>query len=382
MDHNRKHCTNPPSIVLNKSTANATANADANVTAVFGLNQLWTNIYPYDSSYNPIILDVQFLNNSLSSWKMWEKAWIAYIISNTIMKCTNIVFIFHINDNTLPSTKSMFDIRISRFLDQGCYSYIGTDSLYVSPSSTDPTDIGQSMNFGWMDAPFNFTFSYNNQSYTTDSNFYNGGYIDGAGSSIIHEFGHSLGMYHELQSPFSNPLQFNKTITYQYFAIADNWDKETVDYNVLNFDSSYRKNGSTFDPHSIMKYSLPACLLTNGSIDPNSCTGFLTSLNFGFYLSYDKSSIEGEYIEQYNNKLSNMDKLWLSNNYPKPSTLPTPPPPPPTPPPSPPPTPPPSPPPTPPPSSQSKYTDTIMTIIGIVIAIIMISLLLYHYRSK
>ena len=62
------------------------------------------------------------------------------------------------------------------------------------------------MNFGWFDAPFLYTFIVNDVSYTTPSFFYRGGY-DGIGGTIIHEFGHALGMKHELQSPFQNKIQ-------------------------------------------------------------------------------------------------------------------------------------------------------------------------------
>lgn len=302
----KRYCSNPPSKLFQfKSTA----------TAVFELPKLWTNIYPYDSSYHPIVLDVQFLDNrTTSKWQQWEKAWVAYIITTTIMLSANIVFIFHINDNTLPSFKKTFDIRISRFLDQGCYSYIGTDSLEVYT-----IDIGQSMNLGWMDAPFSHDFIYNNQWYRTGRpmTFDNGGYTDGAGSTIIHEFGHALGMHHELQSPFSNPLVFNIDKTYAYFkGEPNNWSEETIDYNVLVFETASHKNGSTFDQYSIMKYSLPACLLLNGATNPAYCNNFPNSSIF--YLSDYKGETTpvGNYIQQYNNSLSNMDKLWLSINYP------------------------------------------------------------------
>ena len=332
---NKRHCTNAPPPQIDK-------NKPVNTTAVFGVNQLWTNVYPYDSTFDPIQLDVQFIDNpscpagsscentsNWISWKPWEKAWVARVITNSIMKCANIKFIFHINDNNLPNGKTVFDIRISRLLNQGCYSYIGTDSL------TSNNNVGASINFGWMDAPLDYTFTYNGISYTTDANFNQGGYSQGAGSTIIHEFCHAVGMYHELQSPFNNTLIFNSQNTLNYFSQNDGWLSAQTNTNVLDLETASSKNGSTFDQYSIMKYSLPACLLTNGSIKQgdcanfiecstvnglnantnNDCANFINQENVGF-LDNNVLSQNGGYIQQFNDGLSPLDCAWLATNYP------------------------------------------------------------------
>ena len=92
--------------------------------------------------------------------------------------------------------------------------------------------------------------------------------LAGIGGTIIHEFGHALGMKHELQSPFQNKIQWNKDIVYKYFAdnAHGNWSKEIVDYNILDPISPVGLNGSAFDRYSIMKYVLPSSLLLNPTL--------------------------------------------------------------------------------------------------------------------
>jgi hypothetical protein len=81
--------------------------------------------------------------------------------------------------------------------------------------------------------------------------------------SILHEFGHALGMVHEHQNP-AGGIPWDKDKVYEYYLINEGWDSKKVDINVLGRYSKKHMNFSEFDPDSIMMYEVPACLTTNG----------------------------------------------------------------------------------------------------------------------
>ncbi|MCO6565085.1 MAG: hypothetical protein J6581_06545 [Apibacter sp.] len=128
------------------------------------------------------------------------------------------------------------DIKINFDNSGGSWSYVGTDSKYIAQNTP-------SMNFGW------FT------NYTSDTEF---------SRTIIHEFGHALGLHHEHQSPTAN-IQWNKEKVYEYYGGAPNyWSKETVNHSIFEKYSSTTTNYSSFDSQSIMLYSFPASLTLDG----------------------------------------------------------------------------------------------------------------------
>ena len=192
----------------------------------------------------------------IGSWQGWQKAWIAKIITETVMVYANLNFQF-ILDGSRPIRNC--DIRISCNAAWGCYSYLGIDSI-------DPSLLGQeSMNFGWWDAPRSYTFTYNGVSYTTPSSFDQGGY-PGQGTTIVHEFGHALGMIHEHQTPYNNPLVWNTQALYNYFGgPPNNWTQSEIDSNIIERYTNTNLNGSDFDGNSIMKYTFPSSFLVNPS---------------------------------------------------------------------------------------------------------------------
>lgn len=219
--------------------------------------------------------------SSPASWE-WKRAWVAHIISQTLALYPNVTFTFQLD----PSQGSNATIRISFDETQGCYSRIGTDALQ------DWGGLNNSMNLGWMDAPLAHTFTYNNQSYTTPSSFDQGGY-PGQGTVIVHEFGHAMGMIHEHQTPFNNPLVWNTQAVYQLFeGPPNNWSAADVNNNILTPYSGMGMNGSAFDPYSIMKYSFPSNLLLTPT-----------------------PALASE-VERFNLVLSGCDKYWLATNYP------------------------------------------------------------------
>lgn len=150
------------------------------------------------------------------------------------------------------------DIKINFDNSGQSWSYIGTDARSITQRI--PT-----MNFGW------FTDS------TPDYEF---------SRTIIHEFGHALGLQHEHQSPAAN-IQWNRQKVYEYYAGEPNyWSQAYVDSNVFNKYNSTTTNYSSFDSQSIMLYSIPASLTLNG------------------------------WSSGWNTVLSEMDKRFISEQYP------------------------------------------------------------------
>lgn len=142
-------------------------------------------------------------------------------------------------------------IRIAFNPSLGAWSNIGRDASSVSRSQ--PT-----MNLGF-DQPGTYT----------------------------HELCHAIGAIHEHQSPFGNPIQWNKMQVYHDLGgPPNNWDAATIDHNMFEKYSQTQINGTAFDRKSIMLYAFPA----SWTID-------------GFH-------------SDANAVLSDQDKLWLATKYP------------------------------------------------------------------
>ena len=151
------------------------------------------------------------------------------------------------------------DIRIS-FKEEGSWSHLGRDALAVPKRR--PT-----MNFGWLTE-------------TTDDEEYS--------RVVIHEFGHALGCVHEHQNP-SGKIKWNKPAVYKYFqGPPNNWTKEDVDHNLFERYGKNITNYTALDPKSIMLYPIPA------------------------EFTLDNKAIGGK-----NDKLSNRDKQFIAQQYPK-----------------------------------------------------------------
>ena len=211
----------------------------------------------------------------------WQRAWTAKVVTDTIAQYTGLTFAFDLGPN---GSSAM--IRIAFDEAEGCYSRLGTDALQNWGG------LNNSMNLGWTDAPLNHAFSYGGRSYTTSTSFDQGGY-PGQGTTIVHEFGHALGMVHEHQTPFGNPLVWDDAAVYSAFGgPPNNWSRLDIQSNIISVYSGVGMNGSNFDPLSIMKYSFPSGLLLRPS-----------------------PAVAAE-VERFNLALSACDKYWLAVNYP------------------------------------------------------------------
>jgi len=118
------------------------------------------------------------------------------------------------------------NVRIGFASDNGSWSLVGTDCLKTDKKT---------MNFAWIDA-----------------------------ATIMHEFGHVLGMVHEHQNPNNNPIEWNIPAVDAWAKSTQGWDKETTYRNIVQHYNVNQINGSKYDPNSIMLYFFPARLLKNG----------------------------------------------------------------------------------------------------------------------
>lgn len=132
-------------------------------------------------------------------------------------------------------------IRIS-LGDESNHTYIGTTALRIP--AEEPTM--------WID-----TF------YTKDPKQFR--------ATVIHEFGHVLGLLHEHQHPLAN-IKWDKEKIYtsiprscwgdgreQYDSLMNYW------YEFLSQANSFYTNGTPYDSKSIMHYAIPAYLTRDGS---------------------------------------------------------------------------------------------------------------------
>jgi hypothetical protein len=134
-----------------------------------------------------------------------------------------------------------YHIRIG-FEPTGYWSMVGRDSVEVADQGE------QSMNFGRWGAP---------GSIVPDAEIR---------ATVLHEFGHALGLHHAHQHPWSTcESDFNFELIYTHLAKNPNfWDAEKVDHNMRSLHPS-EVDTTAFDPQSIMKYYFPPEFYRNGT---------------------------------------------------------------------------------------------------------------------
>lgn len=222
-----------------------------------------TKLWPKDT-----ILNVVFIKG-----EPWQRAWVEKVITEDFQPYCPIKFTF---DQDGKKT-----IRVSFKESDGAYSAVGTDALNRSGEQA-------TMNLGWLDAPGGKTspgkFTFKGKDYTVPAGQSRN--KNEVGATVLHEFGHAVGFIHEHQNPRGTGIEWDVNKVYKYFAgPPNNWDKSTIDRNILKKYDEGEINGSVFDPDSIMLYFFDAKLTKN-----NKGTAA-------------------------NHRLSDMDKQWLKNAY-------------------------------------------------------------------
>ncbi len=88
--------------------------------------------------------------------------------------------------------------------------------------------------------------------------------------TILHEFGHALGLQHEHQHPNMN-INWNKPVVYKELgAYPNNWSKKKVDINVLDKIPDTIFKTSDPDIYSIMMYEIPSRWTQDGFSTPDN----------------------------------------------------------------------------------------------------------------
>lgn len=149
------------------------------------------------------------------------------------------------------------DIRVS-FAPGRSESYVGTCRPALGPNDS-------TMNFGWLTPS------------TGDAEM---------ARVVLHEFGHAIGLVHEHLSPAAG-INWNRQAVYDHYQRHYGWDRARVDQNLFEKYADSQTNYTAFDPRSIMIYSIPKELTTDG------------------------------YSVSWNAQLSDTDKRFIGQIYPK-----------------------------------------------------------------
>ncbi len=177
-------------------------------------------------------------------------------------KFANITFRF------VPDTTSVTNIRIKLGKGDGHNSTVGTEANFRPQSA-------QTINFDTLfftdedyysaklekkNIQFPYTLNQLLAEIRTDPNHWN---LAELKRVVTHEFGHALGLLHEQSYPGAVKWKRSDSV-YSYYQETQGWSREQVDFNVFEVAKQFYTNGTTYDPKSIMHYSINSWETTNG----------------------------------------------------------------------------------------------------------------------
>ena len=154
------------------------------------------------------------------------------IISERIERIVNLKFKFVPPNYTGPFGKNEPQIKISFNIEGGTHSSIGTNAISKKYEDKKTPNV----NFGWFDV-----------------------------GTVLHEFGHIIGMVHEHQSyKAAGNIKFNDFAVMSWAKKTYGYDPKEVRDNILTPLEDFYSNASNYDPESIMMYFIPNSLTTDG----------------------------------------------------------------------------------------------------------------------
>lgn len=176
-------------------------------SAVSQTNKLWIN---------HSVISYRFIGGNISQHIMFVE------VLEEIMEMSGLIFA---EANPL-STHA--DIRVGFDSSQGSWSYVGTDARLASDN--EPT-----INLGWDKI-----------------------------ATYRHECGHTIGLVHEQASPNAH-IDWNKPVVYEEISGAPNyWPRWKIDFNFFAKIDAELIQYTSYDPDSVMIYSIPARFTNNG----------------------------------------------------------------------------------------------------------------------
>ncbi|KAH8099648.1 hypothetical protein BXZ70DRAFT_240518 [Cristinia sonorae] len=152
-------------------------------------------------------------------------------------------------------------IRIT-FVKDGSWSYVGRETLNVAVTKA-------TMNFGWVKGDSSVIGSEER-------------------GTILHEFGHALGLLHEHQSPArGGTLTLDEEAVYEFYELNQGWSRAMVKEQIIDvYSRDNVSNYSQVDLNSIMMYFMPPEMNT------------------------ERIDVRPNYV------LSDLDKAYIAINYP------------------------------------------------------------------